>query len=65
MSEFIKAQQELRANLAMQIRDVIDSAEADKRGLDAAELKRLTASKLTSVQQMRLSPLHSATRSVR
>jgi HK97 family phage major capsid protein len=41
MSEFIKAQQELRANLTMQIRDVIESAEADKRGLDAAELEKI------------------------
>jgi HK97 family phage major capsid protein len=41
MSEFIKAQQELRANLTMQIRDVIDSAEAEKRGLDAAELTKI------------------------
>lgn len=41
MSEFIKAQQELRANLTMQIRDVIDSAEAEKRGLDAAELEKI------------------------
>ncbi len=41
MSEFIKAQQELRANLTMQIRDVIDSAEAEGRGLDAAELEKI------------------------
>jgi HK97 family phage major capsid protein len=41
MSEFIKAQQELRANLTMQIRDVIESAEAEKRGLDAAELEKI------------------------
>ena len=41
MSEFIKTQQELRANLTMQIRDVIDSAEAEKRGLDAAELTKI------------------------
>jgi HK97 family phage major capsid protein len=41
MSEFIKAQQELRANLTMQIRDVIESAEAEKRGLDAAELQKI------------------------
>ena len=41
MSEFIKAQQELRANLTMQIRDVIESAEAEKRGLDAAELTKI------------------------
>lgn len=41
MSEFIKAQHELRANLTMQIRDVIDSAEAEARGLDAAELEKI------------------------
>jgi HK97 family phage major capsid protein len=41
MSEFIKTQQELRANLVAQVRDVIDSAEADKRGLDAAELEKI------------------------
>jgi HK97 family phage major capsid protein len=41
MSEFIKAQQELRANLTEQIRDVIESAEAEKRGLDAAELQKI------------------------
>jgi HK97 family phage major capsid protein len=43
MSEFIKTQQELRANLAMQIRDVIDSAEAEGRGLDSAELQKIDA----------------------
>ena len=41
MSEFIKTQQELRANLTEQIRDVIESAEAEKRGLDAAELQKI------------------------
>ena len=41
MSEFIKAQQELRANLTEQIRDVIEAAEANKRGLDAAELEKI------------------------
>jgi HK97 family phage major capsid protein len=41
MSEFIKTQQELRANLTSQIREVIDSAEAEKRGLDAAELEKI------------------------
>jgi HK97 family phage major capsid protein len=41
MSEFIKAQQEIRANLTEQIRDVIDSAEAEKRGLDATELEKI------------------------
>ena len=41
MSEFIKTQQEVRANLTMQIRDVIDSAEAEGRGLDSAELQKI------------------------
>jgi hypothetical protein len=41
MSEFIKTQQEVRANLIAQVRDVIESAEADKRGLDAAELTKI------------------------
>jgi len=41
MSEFIKAQQELRANLTEQIRDVIEAAEANKRGLDSAELEKI------------------------
>lgn len=41
MSEFIKTQEELRANLTMQIRDVIESAEADKRGLDSSELEKI------------------------
>jgi HK97 family phage major capsid protein len=41
MSEFIKAQHELRANLTMQIREVIDSAEAESRGLDTEELQKI------------------------
>lgn len=41
MSEFVKAQQELRANLTEQIRDVIEAAEGQKRGLDAAELEKI------------------------
>ena len=41
MSEFIKTQEEIRANLTMQIREVIDGAEADKRGLDQAELEKI------------------------
>ena len=41
MSEFVKAQQEVRANLTMQIREVIDGAEAEGRGLDAAELEKI------------------------
>jgi len=38
---FVKSQEEKRANLVMQIRDVIDSAEAEGRGLDAAELEKI------------------------
>ena len=41
MSEFIKAQHELRANLTEQIRDVIEGAEKEGRGLDAAELEKI------------------------
>lgn len=41
MSEFIKTQEEIRANLTMQIREVIDGAEQDSRGLDQAELEKI------------------------
>jgi HK97 family phage major capsid protein len=41
MSEFMKTQQELRANLTEQIRDVIDGAEKESRGLDAAEIEKI------------------------
>jgi HK97 family phage major capsid protein len=41
MSEFIKRQQELKANLTMQIRTVIDDAEREGRGLDSAELEKI------------------------
>lgn len=41
MSEFIKTQEEVRANLTMQIREVIDGAEAEGRGLDSAELEKI------------------------
>lgn len=41
MSDFIKRQQELRANLYEQIKDVIETAEAEKRGLDAAEMEKI------------------------
>ena len=43
MSEFIKAQQEVRNNLIMQVREVIDFAESEGRGLDAAELSKIDA----------------------
>ena len=41
MSEFIKAQQEVRANLFEQIKDVITSAENEGRGLDSSELEKI------------------------
>jgi HK97 family phage major capsid protein len=41
MSDFIKSQQELRANLYEQIKDVIESAETEKRGLDAEEMQKI------------------------
>ena len=41
MSEFVKRQQELKANLTMQIRETIDAAEREQRGLDAAELEKI------------------------
>jgi HK97 family phage major capsid protein len=46
MSEFIKTQAEVRANLIAQMRDVIDTAEAEKRGLtaeDQAKIERIEA----------------------
>ena len=41
MSEFIKSQTEVRNNLIMQVREVIDSAEAESRGLDSVELEKI------------------------
>jgi len=41
MSEFVKTQQELRANLTSQIREVIEGAESEGRGLDSAELEKI------------------------
>ena len=41
MSEFIKTQEEIRANLTTQIREVLDNAEEAKRGLDQAELEKI------------------------
>lgn len=41
MSGFIRTQQELRANLTEQIRDVIEGAESEGRGLDSAELEKI------------------------
>jgi len=41
MSEFIKRMEEQRANLFSQIKDVIDGAEAEGRGLDSSELEKI------------------------
>ena len=41
MSELMKTQQELRANLTEQIREVIETAETAKRGLDSEELQKI------------------------
>ena len=41
MSDFIKRQQELRANLYEQIKDVIETAETENRGLDAEEMQKI------------------------
>lgn len=43
MSEFIRTQQEVRANLTEQIRSVIDSAEEEARGLSAEEVNKIDA----------------------
>ena len=41
MSEFIKTQAEVRANLIAQMRDVIDTAEQEKRGLSAEDQAKI------------------------
>lgn len=41
MSNFIKSQQEVRANLISQVREVLDSAEAEGRGLFAEETEKI------------------------
>lgn len=41
MSEFIKSQSEVKANLVHQIRSIIDGAEGEKRGLTADELQTI------------------------
>jgi len=41
MSEFIKSQQEVRANLIAQVRGVIDTAEAESRGLVAEDMQKI------------------------
>lgn len=38
---FVKTQQEARANMVMAIRETIEAAEAEGRGLDAAELEKI------------------------
>ena len=43
MSEFVKAQQEVRANLTEQIRETIERAEQEERGLAAEELQKIDA----------------------
>jgi len=41
MSEFIKTQAEVRSNLISQMREVIDLAESEKRGLSAEDLQKI------------------------
>jgi HK97 family phage major capsid protein len=41
MSEFIKTQAEVRGNLVAQMREVIDLAESEKRGLTAEDLQKI------------------------
>jgi HK97 family phage major capsid protein len=41
MSEFIKTQQEVRANLTQQIRETIEAAETEGRGLGAEEVTKI------------------------
>ncbi len=41
MSEFIKTQAEVRSNLVAQMREVIDLAESEKRGLTAEDLQKI------------------------
>lgn len=41
MSEFIKSQQETKANLVSQVRSVIDAAESEARGLLAEEVEKI------------------------
>lgn len=41
MSEFIKSQQEVRANLIQQVRSIIDVAEAESRGLTAEDSQKI------------------------
>lgn len=43
MSEFIRTQEEVRANLTAQIRETIERAEQEERGLGAEELQKIDA----------------------
>lgn len=43
MSDFIKSQAEVRNNLVAQMREVIDFAEAEKRGLSGEELNKINS----------------------
>ena len=43
MSEFITSQQELRNNLITQVREVLDFADSEGRGLDAEELSKINS----------------------
>jgi HK97 family phage major capsid protein len=43
MSEFIKTQHELRNNLITQVREVLDFADSEARGLDDAEVSKINA----------------------
>ena len=40
---FVKTQEEVRANLIMQVREVIDRAEGEGRGLDSEEVRKIEA----------------------
>lgn len=42
MSEFVKRQEETKANLIEQVRSILDHAETEGRGLDAAEAEQIT-----------------------
>ena len=43
MSEFIKAQSEVRNNLITQVREILDGAESESRGLLGEELTKVNA----------------------
>ncbi len=64
MSEFIRTQQEARANLTMQIREVLESAESEGRGLDVAGSEKIDRIELTFAVRMLLLRLLPVTHSV-